>query len=446
MKKVLSLIYLSLFISFFASNVFAKSYKIACYEDFFPYISVAENGELEGIIVDWWKLWSIKTGVEVEFVALDIQSSISKTKSGEIDIIAGLFYSDERAVHVDFSEPLMRMKTIILLKNSIVVDSVKNIKNKIGLIENNLAQLYLHEHYPQIELDVYKSHSSFIEEIVKQNLDGFTYDVPNPIGKYKEWSPPKGYYKFETLFAERLRPAVKKGNSELLNLIISGSSKITDEELTVIVQKWELIKKDRSLLWLILIIGLILIATIVFLLLNSLKNKKKANFLADLESNTDWQVIIDKGENDLIEFKSSLRWDYRQEKVNKALEAVITKTISAFLNSVGGMLFIGVDDDGNVLGLDNDYNTMSKKNRDGFLLTLTNLINQNLGKSTHKFISINIISINDKDVCIVSVEGSDKPIFFGKSDNDEFYIRASASSQPLGLRESYKYINSHWAK
>ena len=168
--------------------------------------------------------------------------------------------------------------------------------------------------------------------------------------------------------------------------------------------------------------------------------------MAYLNSKTNWQVIIDKGENDLIEFKSSLRWDYKQEKVNKALELVIVKTISAFLNTLGGMLFIGVDDEGNILGLDRDYRSMSKNNRDGMLLTLTNLINRHLGKSTHKFITINIISINGKDVCIINIEKSAKPIFLGKNEKEEFYIRASASSQPLGLRESYKYIKSHWCK
>jgi len=72
------------------------------------------------------------------------------------------------------------------------------------------------------------------------------------------------------------------------------------------------------------------------------------------------------------------------------------------------------------------------------------LINRHLGKNTHKFITINIISINDKDVCIINVERSDKPIFLGKNEKEEFYIRASASSQPLGIQESYKYIKSHW--
>lgn len=444
-KKIISITIL-FFITLFVLNVSAKTYKIACIEDYYPYISINEDGEPQGIIIDWWNLWSLKTGVDIEFVPMDIQSCIEQTKSGEIDAIAGLFYSDERAEYLNFSEPLIRMRTALFLKNKIKPDSIQNIKHSIGIVENELSHLYMQENYPQIKLITFKSNALLLNAVYLNNVDGFTYDIPNPIGNYKQPAPPKGYYIFETLYTERLRPAVKKGNSELLSLIIAGGAKISDAELFEIADKWELLKKDRTMLWWGLGIGLLLILTIVFLLFRSNNFRRNRKLLADFESKTDWQVIVDKGENDLIEFKSSLRWDYRLSKMNKILENVIIKTISAFLNTEGGMLFIGVDDDGNALGLDYDYSCLSKKNRDGFLLTLTNLINQKLGKNIHKYININIVSLNEKDVCIVSVEKSDRPVFCGKSENEKFYIRASASSQPLAIQESYKYISSHWEK
>ena len=444
MKKILIQISLTLATLFIATAGFPQTYKIGCIDDYYPYITTGNNGELEGIIIDWWNLWSEKTGVEIEFVPLDIQSCFDKTRTGEIDAISGIFYSDERAEYVDFSEPLMRMKTVIYMKKNVKVDSIQNFNGVINVVENILAHSYIQKNYPEVKLNTFKSYASLIKAIYLQNIDGFAYDIPNPTSSFKNPSAPHGYYLLETLFTEKLRPAVKKGNSQLASLIIAGATKITDDELSDIVKKWKLFEKDRTELWWFLSIGFGLIIIIVFLLIYSIRIKRKAKQLADFESKTDWQVIIDKGENDLIEFKSSLRWDYRQEKINKALETVIVKTISAFLNTAGGMLFIGVDDDGNTLGLDYDYKSMSKNSRDGFLLTLTNLINQNLGKSTHKFISINIISINEKDICIVNIEKSDKPVFLGKNEKEEFYIRASASSQPLGMRESYKYISSHW--
>ena len=141
------------------------------------------------------------------------------------------------------------------------------------------------------------------------------------------------------------------------------------------MQKWNFFEKDRTQLWWVLIFGSGLIIIIVLLIIQSIKIRRRTKHTISLNSSADWKVIIDKGENDLVEFKSSLWWDYRQEKINKTLEIVIVKTISAFLNTAGGMLFIGLDDEGTILGLDKDYCRMSKNNSDGFLLTLTNLIN-----------------------------------------------------------------------
>ena len=69
---------------------------------------------------------------------------------------------------------------------------------------------------------------------------------------------------------------------------------------------------------------------------------------------TELKELVLIGENEKLELKSTLRYDIRENTVNKKLEFVIAKTISAFLNSEGGILIIGVDDDGNALGLDKD--------------------------------------------------------------------------------------------
>jgi hypothetical protein len=87
---------------------------------------------------------------------------------------------------------------------------------------------------------------------------------------------------------------------------------------------------------------------------------------------------------------------------------------------------------------------LSKNSSDGFVLALTNSINQNLGKNMHRLLQVSIISINKIDVCVVKMDKSDKPVFLGKKGNEEFFIRASASSQPLSMSEAYEYIKSHW--
>jgi hypothetical protein len=160
-----------------------------------------------------------------------------------------------------------------------------------------------------------------------------------------------------------------------------------------------------------------------------------------------WKDIILKGENDNVEFKSSLRWDFKINQINKELEFVIAKSISSFLNSKGGKLFIGIDDEGNTLGLENDYKILGKKqNKDGFSLKLQDVINNYLGKEFHQFVTIQFDMVDKKEICIVIIIPSDKPVYVKKNNTDEFYIRASASSQPMNMKESHAYIESHWKK
>src|SRR6266571_9260234 len=76
------------------------------------------------------------------------------------------------------------------------------------------------------------------------------------------------------------------------------------------------------------------------------------------------EALIAEGESDELEFKSTLRWDLKEGTVNKRLEEVIAKTVAAFANSQGGTLLIGVDDEGQVLGLEHDYLSLGDVDRD----------------------------------------------------------------------------------
>lgn len=159
-----------------------------------------------------------------------------------------------------------------------------------------------------------------------------------------------------------------------------------------------------------------------------------------------YRDLIQRGENESIEFKSSLWWDYNENKKNKELEYQVIKTIAAFLNSKGGYLFIGISDDGEILGLEKDYNSMSKSNRDGFLQSLTNAINNCLGKTGYAEMSCQIEEIEGKEVCVIIVQKSKKPIFLKyKKNQEEFYIRANSSSQKLELKESVEYTHKHFS-
>jgi len=89
----------------------------------------------------------------------------------------------------------------------------------------------------------------------------------------------------------------------------------------------------------------------------------------------DLPSIIQQGESSRLEFKSSLRWDMAESRINRVLENVILKTLAGFLNSpVGGTLLISVADNGDIIGLEKDYLTLKKPGQDGFEQSLMTAI------------------------------------------------------------------------
>lgn len=157
-----------------------------------------------------------------------------------------------------------------------------------------------------------------------------------------------------------------------------------------------------------------------------------------------YEGIIAGGENDRVEFKVSIRWDFKKQAVNKFIEFIIAKAISAFMNANGGRLFVGVEDDGEIIGLAHDYAVVHNKNRDGFRLQLTQIINQYLGKAFYPYINAKIIPMKGKEICVVEVAKSRTPVFLKNGGKEEFYVRASASSEPMNMREANEYIKTRF--
>ena len=107
--------------------------------------------------------------------------------------------------------------------------------------------------------------------------------------------------------------------------------------------------------------------------------------LAPKPSDPEIAALLAAGENAKVEFKSSARWDLRENKKNPVMEQVILKTVAAFLNSDGGTLLLGVSDDGSVLGLEHDYQTLKKQNADGYELFLGELVVDPLRQRSQSF-------------------------------------------------------------
>lgn len=160
--------------------------------------------------------------------------------------------------------------------------------------------------------------------------------------------------------------------------------------------------------------------------------------------------MISAGENNLVEFKTTLRYDLKTGAVNKKLEQAILKTIAAFSNAQGGTLIMGVNDDLEIIGLEQDYQTLHNGTKDEFELHLLNIASAAYGREfTSNFLQVTFPEVQDTEICVVEINPGLKPLYTSVTDNkgvksDKFYLRSGNSSPELPTREIASYVNSRF--
>jgi len=161
------------------------------------------------------------------------------------------------------------------------------------------------------------------------------------------------------------------------------------------------------------------------------------------------QDLLQVGESPLVEYKGSLRWDYRLQQKNPTLQKVVAKTVGGMLNFEGGTLLIGVADDGTVLGVEQDFTTLERRrDQDGFEQALINTLEKYLGVEYLQYVRTTFEKINGKTVCLVNVEASPKPVYVSEKKEGvlvkEFFVRSGNTTRPLDMQAAVDYINMYW--
>jgi len=156
--------------------------------------------------------------------------------------------------------------------------------------------------------------------------------------------------------------------------------------------------------------------------------------------------LLSQNEGKNLEFKSSAKWDYKQGKPNKNLVIPCVEAIAAFLNSSGGILLIGVDDDKNILGIENDLKLVKNSNQDGYKLFLQDSIKNHLGALACDSILFHFIVREEKTVCSIECSSSNWPVYCTIRGEQKFYIRLDGKKSALNHSELIVYINDHFDK
>ena len=150
----------------------------------------------------------------------------------------------------------------------------------------------------------------------------------------------------------------------------------------------------------------------------------------------DLSDILDNGETDVVEFKSTLRTNLHTNNKDPRMEFTVLKTLAGFLNSNGGTLVVGVSDDGNPVGIEVD----GFPNEDKMSLHLVNIVKSRMGVRAMTNLQVQFDDHDDTRVMIIKCHKSPSPIFLKEDGQERFFIRTGPATTELPASQTQEYI------
>jgi type I restriction enzyme R subunit len=167
-----------------------------------------------------------------------------------------------------------------------------------------------------------------------------------------------------------------------------------------------------------------------------------------LRSHRQAEELLKLPESTTLEFKSSLRWNLLEGRMDeRVVTHAVLKTIAAFLNTQGGDLLIGVDDDRTVLGIEQDQ----LESDDRFMRHLAQVVRNALGDRAGTCINPSTQIVQGNTVCLVSCQRSPEPVFLkwkGKEAHPEgdFFVRSGPRTDRLDPESATQYIKTRFPR
>jgi len=240
------LLLISLLVSFNANA--QNPLKVLIDKDYPPFTYIDEKGNLVGISVEFWNLWSKKTGIKVELFPMEWEKAQESLVKGNFDAIDTIFKTSEREKYLVFSKPIFEITSSIYYRVGMPkIYSPKDLTPYVVGVKKGDAviELTLKEN-PHVSFKYFDNYLDIIKSAKKGDISVFIMD-DIPANYYLvKYDLVYEFVKGPLITTNYLHVATLKNKGELIDLINRTLDKITKEELAELTERYVVSKKARK--------------------------------------------------------------------------------------------------------------------------------------------------------------------------------------------------------
>lgn len=216
-----------------------RSIRVVSDDNYPPYSFLGKDGKLQGILVDQWRLWEKKTGVKVALKGMDWSMALAKMEAGEFDVIDTIFFNESRAEKYDFTKPYSTINVPIYFNNKISgITGPESIKGFQVAVKAGDAVVDVLKEKGIENLIEFPSYESIIQAAKNDEIVIFAVDEPPAEYFLYLYGIQDRFNKTTPLYSGQFHRAVKKGDTEILQLVQTGFDQISEQEYKAIDNYW----------------------------------------------------------------------------------------------------------------------------------------------------------------------------------------------------------------
>lgn len=217
----------------------SQSLRVVLDNNYPPYVFRSGDGSIQGILIDQWRLFEKKTGIRVTLSPLDWVSALQGMKAGRFDVIDTIFKTPERQGWLDFTEPYARLEVPAFFNSQISgISDTASLKGFAVAAKEGDDAVDLLRSQGVDNLILFKGYEEIIRAAMEHKVNVFVVDKPPAIYFLHKFGIERQFKESAPLNIGHFHRAVKKGDSQTLQLITKGFQQITPLERQEIEDRW----------------------------------------------------------------------------------------------------------------------------------------------------------------------------------------------------------------
>jgi len=172
----------------------------------------------------------------------------------------------------------------------------------------------------------------------------------------------------------------------------------------------------------------------------------EADLTADVTPEAEARAFIAGGETNCVEFKACAYKHPKAPQPDKSLIGDIAAAVASFLNADGGDVLIGVENDGKLLGISSDLESVNpqRKDEDSYLLWIQQKLEAHFGADIVTKVGLSAVKIDNTLIARIRITPANRPVYVTLNGKKAFYVRAAKGRLDMDIEEAAGYVQKHF--